>query len=116
MPPNTRSIVADAFELTDETLDELGAPFDCVLSDMAPATTGHGDHELSVRLCRRVLDLLPHALKPGGSMSIKVFEGAEYPELLKDCKSRFKICKGYKPKASRDVSVEMYIVGTGYGG
>jgi 23S rRNA (uridine2552-2'-O)-methyltransferase len=116
MPPNTRSITGDAFGLTDETLDELGAPFDCVLSDMAPSTTGHGDHELSVRLCRRVLEILPRALKPGGSMAIKVFEGAEYPELLRDCKALFKNCKGYKPKASRDVSVEMYIVGTGYTG
>lgn len=114
MPKNTRSIVADVFELTDETLDELGAPFDCVLSDMAPDTTGHGDAELSVRLCRRVLEILPRALKPGGSMAIKVLEGGEYPELLKECRAQFKVCKGYAPKASRAVSREMYVVGTGY--
>lgn len=116
MPANTRSIVADVFELDDETLDDLGAPFRCLLSDMAPATTGHGDHELSVRLCRRVLELLPRALKRNGSMAIKVFEGGEYADLLRDCRSLFTNAKGYKPKASRDVSKEMYIVGTGYKG
>ncbi len=114
MPKNTRAIVGDVFKLDDATLDDLGAPFDSVLSDMAPATTGHGDHERSIRLCHRVLELLPRALKPGGTMAIKVFEGGEYPDLLKECAQMFKVAKGFKPKASRDVSKEMYIVGTGY--
>jgi 23S rRNA (uridine2552-2'-O)-methyltransferase len=84
------------------------------MSDMAPDTTGHGDHFLSVRLCRRVLELLPALLKPGGSMTMKVFEGEEYGELLNECRASFQSVKGFKPKASRDVSVEMYIVAHGY--
>ncbi len=116
MPKNTQSSIGDVFELTDDTLDELGAPFDAVLSDMAPDTTGHGDAELSVRLCRRVLELLPRALKRNGNMALKVLEGSEYPELLRECRTLFKVCKGFAPKASRSVSNEMYIVGNGYSG
>jgi len=116
MPPNTRSIVGDVFTLDDEAIAALGGAFDVVLSDMAPDTTGHGDHELSVRLCDRVLDLLPRTLKRGGNMTMKVFEGSEYTDLLKRTSTLFKNAKGFKPMASRSVSREMYIVATGYKG
>jgi 23S rRNA (uridine2552-2'-O)-methyltransferase len=88
--------------------------FDVVLSDMAPNTTGHGDHFLSVRLCRRMLELLPALLRPGGNACYKVFEGEEYPALLKETAAMFRTAKGFKPKASRDVSVEMYVLAAGY--
>jgi 23S rRNA (uridine2552-2'-O)-methyltransferase len=98
----------------EELTGESGVKFDAVLSDMAPDTTGHGDHFLSVRLCRRVLELLPGLLKPGGSLVMKVFEGEEYPALLRETAAVFRAAKGFKPKASRDVSREMYVVGEGY--
>ena len=83
---------------------------------MAPDTTGHGDHFLSVRLCRRALDLLPSLLKPGGNLAMKVFEGEEYPQLLRDTAALFDQAKGFKPKASRADSSEVYIVATGFRG
>ena len=88
--------------------------FDVVLSDMAPNTTGHGDDFLSARLCERVLDLCPALLKPGGRLAMKIFEGAAYPDVLRRAGRMFREAKGFKPKASRDVSREMYIVGHGY--
>jgi 23S rRNA (uridine2552-2'-O)-methyltransferase len=100
----------DAAELTGESR-EL---FDAVLSDMAPNTSGHGDHFLSVRLCRRVLDLLPGLLKAGGNLAMKVFEGEEYIALLAETQQLFREARGFKPKASREVSREMYIVAHGY--
>jgi 23S rRNA (uridine2552-2'-O)-methyltransferase len=114
-PPNAHVMRGDIYKTPAETLlAPAGGKFDCVMSDMAPDTTGHGDHFLSVRLCRRVLELLPALLKAGGSMTMKVFEGEEYGELLNECRSMFGSVKGFKPKASRDVSVEMYIVAHGY--
>ena len=81
---------------------------------MAPNTTGHGDDFISVRLCRRVLELLPAVLASGGSVLMKVLEGAEFPELLKETKALFKDAGATKPAASREVSREIFIVGTGY--
>ncbi len=115
--PNAHVLRGDIYKTPAETFTSLaGGPFDAVLSDMAPDTTGHGDHFLSVRLCRRVLELLPALLKPGGNLTMKVFEGEEYPGLLNECRAMFSSVKGFKPKASRDVSVEMYVVAHGYKG
>jgi 23S rRNA (uridine2552-2'-O)-methyltransferase len=113
--PNVTTIRGDIYKTDAATLlAPAGGMFDAVLSDMAPDTTGHGDHFLSVRLCRRVLDLLPALLRPGGNLTMKVFEGEEYPQLLRDTAAMFALVKGFKPKASREVSVEMYIVAHGY--
>lgn len=90
--------------------------FDAVISDMAPSTTGHGDEFLSERLCRRVMDLLPALLAPGGAAVMKVLEGEPFPALLKDVKSAFRSGAAFKPQSSRDVSREIFIVALGYKG
>lgn len=132
LPSNARTVVADVFSVTADDLLNLAADrpapdsrqpnsralFDVVLSDMAPSTEGGGggttDHFRSVDLCRRVLELLPRLLKPGGRCVMKVFEGEAYPELLRDTGRVFVEVKGFKPDSSRDVSREMFIIATGY--
>lgn len=115
--PNVRTIVGDIFK-TDATalLPDPDSKFDVVLSDMAPNTSGHGDDALSVRLCRRVLELLPSLLARRGGCAMKVLEGSGYSELLKDCRRHFAKAKGLKPRASRDASREIFIVAEGYKG
>ncbi len=113
--PGARTVQGDIFKVEPATLLELsGSLFNVVLSDMAPATTGHGDDFLSVRLCRRVIDILPPLLTPGGSLAMKVLEGEEFPELLREVRALFARVKGFKPDSSRDVSREMFIVAGGY--
>ncbi|MGQ0627326.1 MAG: SAM-dependent methyltransferase [Phycisphaerales bacterium] len=90
--------------------------FDVLLSDMAPNTTGAGDHFRSVALCRRVLQVAPELLAPGGSLVMKVFEGSEYIDLLRETGRVFDEAKGYKPQATREVSTEMFIIATGFSG
>jgi len=82
--------------------DLVSGRFNTVLSDMAPNTSGHGDDFLSVRLCRRVLELLPLVLVPGGNLLMKVLEGEEFPALLKETKRLFKDSGATKPAASRE--------------
>lgn len=115
LAPNIRTLVGDIFK-TDAAalLPDPAAKFDAVISDMAPNTTGHGDDALSIRLCRRVIELLPALLAPGGACAMKVLEGSGYPELLRDCQRLFSKAKGLKPKASRDLSREIFIVAEGY--
>ncbi|MCW5766394.1 MAG: RlmE family RNA methyltransferase [Phycisphaeraceae bacterium] len=113
--PNVTTLVADVFAADAESLCAMaGGRFNVVLSDMAPNTTGAGDHFRSVALCRRVLELLPSLLAPGGHLAMKVFEGEQYPALLKETALSFDECKGFKPDATRDVSPEMYIVAKRY--
>lgn len=90
--------------------------FDVILSDMAPYTTGERtrDHHRSARLCGDVLDRCPDLLRPGGNVVMKVLEGETYPDLLTRTGACFDKVKGFKPKASRSVSTEMYIVAHGF--
>ncbi len=95
------------------TPDDFGEKlFDVILSDMAPSTTGTRtiDHHGSVNLCHVSLDLAATLLKPHGNLVMKVLEGEAYAQLLKRASLSFDSVKGYKPKASRAISTEMYIV------
>ena len=106
----------DAAELSDETLEGLGldssAPFDVILSDMAPSTTGSRDtdHYGSMRLCNLVLDLAATRLSPGGDLVMKMFEGPGSVDLLNRARDMFETVRSAKPKASRSVSREMFVV------
>ncbi len=130
LPPSAKAFVRDAFEVEPIELLRLvngegegGTPaaelrrFDAMISDMAPSTEGDaGDHFRSAELCRRVLSLTPLLLKAGGNLVMKIFEGAEYPAVLKETAALFKESKGIKPEATRSVSKEMFIVAKGYTG
>jgi 23S rRNA (uridine2552-2'-O)-methyltransferase len=113
--PNVTILRGDIYKTQPSVLTSpAGGLFDAVVSDMAPDTTGHGDHFLSMPLCRRALELLPDLLKPGGHFVMKAFEGEEYGDLLRETERVFAQVKGFKPKASREISVEMYIVAHSY--
>jgi betaine-aldehyde dehydrogenase len=75
-----------------------------------------GDAMRSARLCHDLLDRCTTWLRPGGNLTMKVFEGGEYPELLRRAGRMFEDAKGYKPRASRAESVEMFVVCLGYRG
>jgi 23S rRNA (uridine2552-2'-O)-methyltransferase len=111
---NVETLEAD---VTTLSLDSFGSDclFDVVLSDMAPSTTGNRtiDHHGSIRLCHTALDIAATLLRPRGNLVMKVLEGEAYKELLERCESCFSVAKGFKPKASRAISTEMFIVCTG---
>ena len=94
--------------------DDTSTKFDVVISDMAPSTTGHGDHFMSEQLCQKIVDALPELLKSGGNCTMKVLEGETFPDLLKRVKHVFRSAGAIKPDACRDVSRETYIYGVGF--
>jgi 23S rRNA (uridine2552-2'-O)-methyltransferase len=113
--PNVHVLQADVYKVDPaDLIAAAGGRFDTVLSDMAPNTSGSGDDYPSERLCRRVLELLPAVLKPGGHLAMKVFEGELYPALVRDTAKVFRAAKGFKPEASREMSREIYVIGQGY--
>lgn len=105
----------DARALLEPILGEdTSTKFDVVISDMAPSTTGHGDHFMSEQLCQKIVDALPELLKSGGNCTMKVLEGETFPDLLKRVKHVFRTAGAIKPDACRDVSRETYIYGIGF--
>jgi 23S rRNA (uridine2552-2'-O)-methyltransferase len=116
--PTITTIVGDAFTIDPALLLShiRGKPADALISDMAPNTTGHGDDFMSARLCRRVLELAPRVLRPGGSLLMKVLEGADMPDLIKETRALFAGSGATKPAASRDVSREIFIWAYGFNG
>jgi len=111
--PNLVSLVGDIYETSAEVFfDAAGGRFTVITSDMAPDTTGDRftDHVRSVDLCRRALELTDTLLSDGGTFVCKVFEGGELNAFVAEVKERFEAVKRVKPKSTRKVSVELFLV------
>jgi 23S rRNA (uridine2552-2'-O)-methyltransferase len=80
---------------------------------MAPNLSGMSDIDQpkSVYLIELALEFSDTVLKKGGSLVAKCFEGAGIESLRGDFRDRFKRVSNFKPKASRDRSREIYIIG-----
>jgi 23S rRNA (uridine2552-2'-O)-methyltransferase len=98
--------------------EALGGAADVVLTDMAAPTTGHRetDHIRTLSLFEAALDVADDVLKPGGAFVGKVFQGGATKDLLTRVKQSFREVKHVKPPASRQESVELYLVALGYKG
>jgi 23S rRNA (uridine2552-2'-O)-methyltransferase len=111
--PRFRFIHGDAFKLTPEELPE--APFDCVLSDMAPKTSGVKvrDQALSAELCLHALQVAKGHAKPGSSLVVKLFEGEDANTVRKEIQAAYRELKLFRPESTRSASVEIYLVAQG---
>lgn len=110
--PQLRFIHGDAFKLTPEALPE--APFDCVLSDMAPKTSGIKvrDQAASVELCMKAIELADSVLRPGGTIILKMLEGEDSQDVTKAVQARFEVTKLHRPESTRTQSSEIFVIGT----
>ncbi len=101
-------------EVITQIKEKIGRA-DVVVSDASPDISGVWDidHFCSVELSREALALAKDVLKPRGNFLIKVFQGCEVDDFWKEVKPAFNYAKRTKPKASRDTSAEIYIVGKG---
>ena len=98
-------------------LRELG-PFDLVISDMAPRTTGarFTDQARSLELAQEALAVACLHLKQGGSFVVKIFMGPDIQELLTPMRKAFGTVKSFKPKSSRAESKETFFTALGFRG
>jgi 23S rRNA (uridine2552-2'-O)-methyltransferase len=97
-------------------LAELVIPsFDVITSDIAPNLSGvrEVDHANMMDLYQAVVRIVREGLKRGGNFLIKVFVSPEFKDITSDLKPVFSRVTVFKPKASRDVSAETYLVCTG---
>ncbi len=87
--------------------------FDLLCSDMAPRTTGtpSADAAKSHQLTLSVLAWAKPLLKKGGSMVVKVFQGAGIAHVRQDMNAMFDKVYAQRPPATRSASVEAFFVG-----
>lgn len=112
--PNATVVQGDAFELSPELLAEHG-PFDVVLSDMAPSTTGNRDSDRyrSYELVMRALEVARAHGKPGSSFVAKIFMGPEYEDARRALRETYAEVRTLRPETVRKNSVEVFFVATG---
>jgi len=93
-------------------------PFDAVVCDVAPYTTGNKALDVVRQndLAFMAKDYAIGMLKPGGSFVTKIFQGQEMNLLVKELKNKFEIVRTFKPVACRKNSIETYIIGKNFKG
>ncbi|WP_394826606.1 SAM-dependent methyltransferase [Pendulispora albinea] len=114
LPPQASFFVGDALELGNEAL-ALHAPYDVVLSDMAPNTSGNrfADQARSFELFMRALAVAANLLKVGGAFVGKIFMGEDLPVARTELRKHFAGERLIRPEGTRTVSYEVFIIGTG---
>jgi 23S rRNA (uridine2552-2'-O)-methyltransferase len=90
-----------------------GQQIDLVISDMAPNISGISsvDQPNAVYLTELAVDFSLKWLKPEGNFLVKVFIGSGFEEIVQIMRDSFEKVVTRKPKASRDRSTEVYLLG-----
>lgn len=112
LPPNATFLEGDALSLENESLS-LYAPYDVVLSDMAPKTTGNrsADQARSFDLFMRALAVAEKLGKPGGAFVGKIFMGEDFQNAKKELKRLYAEDRAIKPEGTRSSSYELFLIG-----
>ena len=104
----------------DVVLDQLAAVLegrktDLVLSDMAPNLSGipTADAARMEHLIDLAVEFSQMHLKPGGALLVKCFKDMGFTQIVEKFRTEFKTVKQIKPKASRDKSSEIFLLGRG---
>lgn len=113
---NATFIQADLRSLNlEDTFKEHGffPPFDLVISDMAPNTTGirMTDQARSFDLCELALNISRQFLKKNGHFICKLFHSDDFAELRNQIKNDFEKFEAVKPDSTRKISKEIFLVG-----
>ena len=100
-------------KVLEETINKT--PVDLVIADMAPNISGVKDVDQAgaAYLTELALEFSKDWLKPNGNFLVKVFIGAGFEEILQNMRQMFDKVVTRKPKASRDRSSEVYLLGLG---
>ena len=104
----------------ESVLDALGTLLDgrmvdVVLSDMAPNLSGipTADSARMEHLIDLAIEFSQLHLKPSGALLVKCFKDMGFTQILEKFRTEFKVVKQIKPKASRDKSSEIFLLGRG---
>ncbi len=113
LPENATYLRRDIYEISSEDLLKVSErPFDVVLSDMAPHTSGQRfvDQQRSLRLLERALEISLEISRPGASFVGKVFFGEDVDATRDQARDWYDKVSIVRPKATRKGSYEVYLV------
>ena len=101
-----------------EVLEQLeqvvaGRKVDLVLSDMAPNLSGVAvtDAARVEHIIELAIEFARAHMKPSGALLVKCFNSTGYTQLVEKFRQEFKTVVQKKPKASRDKSSEVFLLG-----
>jgi 23S rRNA (uridine2552-2'-O)-methyltransferase len=114
LPPNSIFVQGDAFSASNEELARF-APYDVVLSDMAPKTTGTRvtDQARSHELFMRALAIAATLGAPGGAFVGKIFMSDDLPVARAELRRLYATQRLIRPEGTRSISTEIFAVGLG---
>jgi 23S rRNA (uridine2552-2'-O)-methyltransferase len=109
---NVRLLEGDALSLETETL-AAHAPYDVVLSDMAPNTSGSklADQARSTELFLRALEVALAHGKAGSHFVAKIFMSGDYKAAEMQVRAGYETVKTLRPEGTRQQSTEVFVVG-----
>lgn len=120
IPPGSqfRSFTGDIFTEDAAAFLAAGSPFDLILCDAAPSTTGNRlvDTRRSFDLVMGVVDLAEKCQTVGGNLVVKIFQGGDEGEVRERIRGLYGRVKTVKPRAVRSESFETYLVAVGFRG
>lgn len=92
-----------------------GRKADLVLSDMAPNLSGiaTADAARMEHLIDLAIEFSQSHLKPTGALLVKCFKDMGFSQIVEKFRAEFKVVIQKKPKASRDKSSEIFLLGKG---
>lgn len=92
-----------------------GRKADLVLSDMAPNLSGipTADSARMEHLIDLAIEFSQLHMKPSGALLVKCFKDMGFSQIVEKFRTEFKVVKQVKPKASRDKSSEIFLLGRG---
>lgn len=106
-------IKADLYDQAAKASLAAYGPYDIIISDAAPATSGNSglDSDRSESIVEAALNYADELLKPGGSFVAKLFIGGGQKAILDRMKQAFTGARTFKPKSCRSESFETYLIG-----
>jgi 23S rRNA (uridine2552-2'-O)-methyltransferase len=114
LPPNAAFVAGDIFGLDESDLGRF-APYDVVLSDLAPKTTGSRvtDQARSFELFMRALGLAVKLGAPGGAFVGKIFMSDDLPLARSELVRHYSRARLIRPQGTRAISMEIFAVASG---
>ena len=111
---NVKVLQGDALSLDSVALS-AHAPYDVVMSDMAPNTSGSKfqDQARSTELFLRALEVAIAHGKPGSHFTAKIFMSGDYKAAELEVRKAYDVVKTIRPEGTRQVSTEVFVVGMG---
>ncbi len=114
LPPHAEFVQGDALSLANDELARF-APYDVVLSDMAPRTTGSRvtDQARSFELFMRALAVAAELGARGSAFVGKIFMSGDLPEARVELRRLYEAERLIRPEGTRSISTEIFAIGTG---